>query len=226
MADPHLTFFSRWANFYESTPFLGPVLRAQQDAAVERLNPAIGERVLDLGCGPGRGLAALTRAGCKPIGLDYSGDMLHGAQAFAPTVRGSALALPFADGSFDAILCTNSFHHYAEPLGTLREMRRVLKTGGRLALVDPNLDHPLARLIIYGGEALLFGMGVHLHSPAEWHTLLREAGFARSYVEPLVPPLARFLIGLPAIQKRVETLPILRSLADPLAVSLCAVAWA
>jgi hypothetical protein len=58
-------------------------------------------------------------------------------------------------------------------------------------LVDPSLDHPLSRLSIYGGEALLFGMSVHLHSPREWLALLAAAGFARATAEPL----SAFLLG-------------------------------
>jgi ubiquinone/menaquinone biosynthesis C-methylase UbiE len=226
MANPHLSFFSRWAGFYESTPLLGRILRAQQDSAVERMNPVIGEKVLDLGCGPGRGLTALARRGAHAVGLDYSPDMLQGASQIAPVTRGSAVALPFKSGSFDAILCSNSFHHYPEPLACLREMRRVLKKGGRLILVDPNLDHPIARLIIYGGEAVMFGMDVHLHSAAGWRDLLFEAGFAQSYVEPLVPTVAQWALSLPAIKTQLARLPLVGALADPLAVSLCASAWA
>ena len=58
-------------------------------------------------------------------------------------------------------------------------------------LVDPSPDHPLSRLTIYGGEALVFGMSVHLHSGPEWLQLLAAAGFARATVEPL----SAFLLG-------------------------------
>jgi hypothetical protein len=61
----------------------------------------------------------------------------------------------------------------------------VLASGGRAVLIDPNLDHPLARLTIYGGEALVLGMGVHLHSACGWKVLTAEAGFSRVSVEPI-----------------------------------------
>ena len=52
-------------------------------------------------------------------------------------------------------------------------------------LVDPNLDHPLSRLTIYGGGALVFGMSVHLHSAREWESMALAAGFASARVSPL-----------------------------------------
>ena len=212
MNDPHQGFFAVWSRFYESTPLLGPMLRSQQDAALARLAPRRGERILDLGCGPGRALRALRLLGCRAVGLDPSAEMARAAREVAPVSRASASALPLKTASVDGVLCTNSFHHYPEPLATLREVRRVLRPGGRAVLVDPNLEHPAARLAIYGGEALLFGLGVHLHAPGEWRDLCRDAGFAEVEVErlsPLLPGLSR----LPA-------------LADWAAVSLCVVARA
>ena len=181
MTDPHRRFFAGWSRFYESTPIFAPLLRGQQDEALRRLAPSRGERVLDLGCGTGRALQIVDGA----IGADLSLEMLR--QAPAGRVAGArAEDLPFRTGTFDAVLCTNSFHHYPDPLSTLREIRRVLRPGGRAALVDPNLDHPLARLTIYGGEALVFGMGdVHLHSAHAWVQMCSAAGFARRTVEPL-----------------------------------------
>ena len=46
--DPHQGFFALWSHFYESTPLLGPLLRQQQDHALDRLAPRRGERILDL----------------------------------------------------------------------------------------------------------------------------------------------------------------------------------
>jgi ubiquinone/menaquinone biosynthesis C-methylase UbiE len=173
MSDAHGRFFERWSRFYERTPFLTRYLNQQQDEAMRRLSVKAGERVLDLGCGPGRGMDEL-----HAIGADASLDMLR--KAPRRTACALAGALPFRTGAFDALLCTNSFHHYPEPLATLAEMRRVLRMGGRMVLVDPNQESAMSRAAIYGGEALLFGMTVHLHTPQEWLSLCAGAGFANA----------------------------------------------
>jgi SAM-dependent methyltransferase len=186
VTDPHRRFFAGWSKFYESTPVFARLLRGQQDEALRRIAPARGERVLDLGCGTGRALQLVPGA----VGADMSLEMLRAAPA-GRAACARAEALPFRTATFDAVLCTNSFHHYPEPVGTLREIRRILRPGGRAVMVDPNLDHPLSRLTIYGGEALVFGMSVHLHSARDWLALLEGAGFAHATAEPL----ATFALG-------------------------------
>ena len=159
---------------------LARLLKRQQDHAVEKLAPQRGEKLLDLGCGNGR---LVSERGF--LGADASREMLSQAPR-GRVLCARAGALPFRTGSLDGVLCSNSFHHHPEPLASLREIRRVLKPGGRAVLVDPNLDHPLSRLTIYGGESVLFGMGdVHLHSARSWVELCSLAGFSRSAVEPL-----------------------------------------
>lgn len=180
MSDPHRRFFAGWSRFYAFTPLFTRLLAAQQDEALRRLAPAPGEKMLDLGCGPGRAMERFAGA----VGADASLEMLARAPA-GRVACAHAGALPFRSGAFDKLLCTNSFHHYPDPLSTLREIRRVLAPGGRAVLVDPNLDHPLSRLTIYGGEALVFGMSVHLHSAAEWESMARAVGFARAQVTTL-----------------------------------------
>jgi SAM-dependent methyltransferase len=203
-SDPHQGFFSVWSRFYEATPLLGPLLRAQQDLALAHLAAQPRERILDLGCGPGRGLDLLRASRCKPLGLDTSAEMLRDASRSAPCVRASAMALPLRAGVLDGLLCTNSFHHYPEPLATLRELRRVLRPGGRLVLVDPNAESLAARLAIYGGEALAFGLDVHLHTRAQWRTMCRDAGFARCEVEKLGGRLGALAKGVPVAGRLAE----------------------
>jgi demethylmenaquinone methyltransferase/2-methoxy-6-polyprenyl-1,4-benzoquinol methylase len=181
--DPHRRFFDGWSRFYESTPLLARLLKSQQDLALARLAPAAGERVLDLGCGTGRALELVPFA----LGADASLEMLRKAPR-GRVVCARAGALPFRSATFHALLCSNSFHHYPEPAATLREIRRVLLPGGRAVLIDPNLEHPLARLTVYGGEALLFGMDVHLRSARDWITLCTESGFSRATAEPIRQP--------------------------------------
>lgn len=187
-ADPHRRFFAGWSKFYEATPLLGPLLRRQQDAALQALSPDAGERILDLSCGPGRALDSLRACGALAIGLDHSAEMLaraHQRGGRAPLVRGDATHLPFADAAFDGLVCSNAFHHYPDPPAALREIGRVLKPGGRAVLVDPRRDSLLSRLTIFGGEAMVFGMQVHLHDPAEWIAMCRQAGFAHAEAAPL-----------------------------------------
>lgn len=175
----HRRFFELWSRIYEHTPLLSDHLARMQRRAVEALGLAAGARVLDLGCGPGRCLDLLVRAGCVAIGGDLSPGMLRSARRRHGSVTLlSADALPFRARSFDGLVCTNSFHHYPDAARALAEMRRVLRPGGRLALVDPSGDSWFARLFIDLAERRLFGLSdVHLHGRSEWRRLLESAGF-------------------------------------------------
>lgn len=192
----HGRFFDVWSRFYRST-LLGLELRRIQRLAIERLKLVPGQHVLDLGCGPGDGATRIAEAGAFAIGLDYSQGMLetarHAVGLSGRLTRGDAGRLPFADASFDKICCTNSFHHYPDHLAALREMRRVLKPGGLLVLVDPRKDHLFGWAAIDLVENAVFGLEeVRIFSVPQWYRMLGEAGFsdARVDVGPLWQPVA------------------------------------
>jgi len=192
----HGRFFDVWARFYRLTLF-GLELRRIQRQALDRLKVVPGQRVLDLGCGPGDGAARIHEQGAVAIGLDYSQGMLLTAQKEAglrgKLTRGDAGRLPFRDGAFDKIVCTNSFHHYPDHLASLREMRRVLKAGGLLVLVDPRQDNLFGRMAIELVEERIFGLKeVRIFPIARWRELLKDAGFAHARVEagPIWQPVA------------------------------------
>ena len=100
-------------------------------------------RVLDLPCGYGRHLRALTAAGFNVIGMDLQEDFVRRAQADAPAVVADMRSLPVTSGAFDLVLnLWNSWGYFldaAEEVLMLAECRRVLRTGG-LLLVQGDLD--------------------------------------------------------------------------------------
>jgi SAM-dependent methyltransferase len=102
--------------------------------AEESLRP-----VLDLGCGDGRLLRLLNKAG--RVGLDPSATML--AQAPKPVVRGDGIRLPFRNAAFGAVAALYVLDHLDDPSSAIAEAHRVLKQGGLLATAAPSrFDSP------------------------------------------------------------------------------------
>jgi SAM-dependent methyltransferase len=109
-----------------------------------------GERVLDMGCGGGRHAFALYRTGAQVVALDLDAaelkDVAGMFRALAPevpegasaqAVRGSAYALPFADGTFDKVIAAEILEHLPEDAQAMAELTRVLKPGGLIAITVP-----------------------------------------------------------------------------------------
>ena len=99
-----------------------------------------GKRILEVGCGSG-GLLKLLQATNEVVGVDASEDGI--AACASRDIEGhcmdpSSEALPFADESFDLVICLETMEHLMNPYYALIEMRRVLKTGGRLIRSVPN----------------------------------------------------------------------------------------
>jgi SAM-dependent methyltransferase len=95
------------------------------------------DQLLDVGCGGGLLLRDALASGASVTGLDHSEEMVRLAGERAPeaeVVPGSAERLPFADGSFTALSMSIVFFFLPDPVAVLRECRRVLAPGGRLAV--------------------------------------------------------------------------------------------
>ena len=111
---------------------------------VPRAAPQAGERVLDPACGTGivtRSVAPLVGSRGKVVGLDISPPMLEVARSLAPTGEtsiewheGSGTEMPFPDGSFDLVLCQQGLQFFPDHGAGLKEIRRVLASGGRVVL--------------------------------------------------------------------------------------------
>jgi ubiquinone/menaquinone biosynthesis C-methylase UbiE len=139
--------FDEWAADFGDDRLAGWFLHYQQ-LALARLSLDESSWILDVGCGPGaavRSAAAHLPRG-KACGIDISPRMIEKAVGLARNLENvefevaSAEAIPYPDGTFDAVVCTCSFHHYGRPFDALREIRRVLKGGGELVLIDSARD--------------------------------------------------------------------------------------
>jgi demethylmenaquinone methyltransferase / 2-methoxy-6-polyprenyl-1,4-benzoquinol methylase len=98
-----------------------------------------GRRVLDAACGTGDLAVLAAKAGGAVTGLDFSERMLERARGKAPQiewVRGDMLALPFDDLSFDAATVGFGVRNVADLPGAIAELRRVLRPGGRLGILE------------------------------------------------------------------------------------------
>jgi ubiquinone/menaquinone biosynthesis C-methylase UbiE len=143
--------------------------------------------VLDIGCGTGTFAAMLasTSLPARIIGLDYSPAMCRMANAKIPEsdesgqvtfVSADSEHTPFEDGSFDAVTCSNSFHHYPHQQLVVNEMRRILRPGGRLMLIDGFRDNVIGWVVF---DVIIERVEKHVHH-APWSTIdnyFRTAGF-------------------------------------------------
>jgi demethylmenaquinone methyltransferase/2-methoxy-6-polyprenyl-1,4-benzoquinol methylase len=121
---------------------------------VRSLGLGPGAVVLDLACGTGDLCRELARQGLTPVGADRSAGMLGAARTSAPLVRGDGLALPFRAGALDGIVCGFALRNFAALAPVLAECARVLRPGGRLALLEVDApSQPLLRL----GHRVWFG---------------------------------------------------------------------
>jgi demethylmenaquinone methyltransferase/2-methoxy-6-polyprenyl-1,4-benzoquinol methylase len=198
-ADVVRTMFDRIAPVYD---LMNRVMTAGLDGRWRRLTARSvvrpGDRVLDGCCGTGDLALADERAGGRVVGLDFSERMLERARrksASIEWVRGDLLQLPFEDASFEAATVGFGVRNVADLVRSLRELRRVLRPGGRLGILEitepRGLLRPFYRLWFYGIVPLLVGRvlrGGSAYSylpasvrrfpgPDELAALLRDAGF-------------------------------------------------
>lgn len=133
----------RWSGFksWAFSLVQGNAKRNQGLVAFAGIGP--GDRVLDIGCGPGAALEAAVSAGAATVcGVDSSPSMVARASRRVPeaTVKeGSAEDIPFDDGAFTAVWSIATFHHWADRDTGLKEMLRVLAPGGAFYLVEGEL---------------------------------------------------------------------------------------
>jgi ubiquinone/menaquinone biosynthesis C-methylase UbiE len=197
----------RWARRYDlgvEAMYLGHGDRYRQKV-LDLAEVKAGDKVLDIGCGPGRlVVAACVRVGRsgEAYGIDPSAEMIalarhKAARAGLPArfVQGMAEDLPFDDGYFDVLTSSLVIHHlpgYDIKRKAFSEMRRVLKDGGRLLVVDlavpeSRLLRPIARL------AAVHMDGTNINDYPEF---MESAGFATGDIGEAIFKVFRYVRGL------------------------------
>jgi trans-aconitate methyltransferase len=112
----------------------GAFVHGLAGGVLEWLAAQPGERILDLGCGDGQLTGRIATSGASVVGLDASPQMAAAARSRGIAVdEGSAESLPYAANSFDAVFSNAALHWVRDQDAMLAEVRRVLKSGGRLA---------------------------------------------------------------------------------------------
>ena len=169
-----------------------------------------GDAVLDACCGTGDLAIACARAGGRVTGLDFSERMLERARRKAPElewVAGDLLSLPFADANFDAATVGFGVRNVDDLERALRELRRVLRGGGRLGILEITRPRgllapfyrfwfdgvvPLLGKLLPGGAAYSYlpASVRRFPGPQELAELIGAAGFAVPVAEQFVLPAA------------------------------------
>ena len=176
-------WFDRRAGSYESgvtSRWRDPVQRE----SLEALQLGAEDRLLDVGCGTGAACRSAASVTASVVGIDLSPEMVRQAREFASGLANvhfeiaDSEHLPFDNGAFTAVVCSNSFHHYPDPGRAVGEMTRVLAPGGRLVLGDACSDRTAARI----ADVFLrrFEPGhVRLYRSDELGAFVRGAGLSR-----------------------------------------------
>jgi SAM-dependent methyltransferase len=157
-----------------------------------------GERVLDLGCGAGRFVAALGAAGADPVGVEIAEAALQRARANAPGADLRLLepdgSLPLEHANVDLVWCSEVLEHVADTDHLLLEVRRVLRPGGRLLVTVPfhgRVKAALIGLLRFDEHFDPAGQHLRFYTRASLTTTLERAGFEDVRVRPWggAPPL-------------------------------------
>ena len=169
--------------------------------AVRSLDLGPAATVADLACGTGDLCRALTAAGYRPVGLDFSLGMLRHARTAAPLAAADALHLPLGDDAVDGVVSGFALRNFVSLDAVFAELGRVVRPGGRIALLD--VDAP-ANPVLRIGHSVYFGrvvprVGALLSDAAAYRYLPKSV----AYLPPTASMLASLAAsGFGAIQRR------------------------
>lgn len=197
-----------------------PYIAATERELLAGLPLDTGTLMLEVGCGEGANLVnVLASTDVRPkrvVGIDLFERKMTFAAAHVSAGRfacADALALPFAAGSFDVVLCRDVLHHLEDREKALAELRRVVRPGGCVRILEPNGQSPLMRLL-----ALIrpHERGILRNTVASLHSLVRDQ-FPDARIDVRQPlPISRLLLhhqlGVPWIASSAGVRRALRAI--------------
>jgi SAM-dependent methyltransferase len=169
---------TRWDQLFAFLAYLNPIRRASFDFSVFYLRSKVQGRLLELGCGSGAMLQSMEGLGWRVDGVDFDPVAVAQARDKGLTVHlGSLSEHVFPTETFDAITASHVIEHVCDPLGVLRECRRILKPGGLLVLITPNAASWGHRIYRADWRGLEPPRHIRIFTPFSLATLCRRAGF-------------------------------------------------
>ncbi len=170
------------------------VFRTVEAEGIIMMGDKIGEPILDLGCGDGIFSEVLLGRGKNIVGIDIDGKALVQAgrrRIYKRIVKGDVHVLPFPDSSFNTVLANSCLEHISNLKIVLKEIHRVLKSGGSLILSAPSEKRE--KLFLAGKYENGFFRHLNCWSSKKWQKVLEETGFKKVAYEYKCSPKTALL---------------------------------
>jgi SAM-dependent methyltransferase len=184
----------------------------------ERLLELAGspDRVLDVGCSTGYLARRLRERGAAIVGIELDENAAREARDVCEEVLVGdveTMDLPFADGSFDVVLCGDLIEHLRDPKHVLERLRPLLKPGGRVVLTTPNVANWAMRLGLLAGRWRYTDRGIldrthtHLFTRKTLEETLADAGYEIVAFDVTAPVPG---VGTPSVERLAHAIASVR----------------